>query len=42
MKLHLNTVTQFLWDALQKLMKLKEFDSFRLVGGTSLSLQLGH
>jgi hypothetical protein len=40
--LHLKTVSDLLWDALKKLMTLKEFDSFRLVGGTSLSLQLGH
>lgn len=42
MKLHLNTVSDLLWDSLRKLMILKEFDSFRIVGGTSLSLQLGH
>lgn len=42
MKLHLNTVSDLLWDSLNKLMSLKEFDSFRMVGGTSLSLQLGH
>jgi len=41
-KLHLNTVSDLLWDSLNKLMSLKEFDSFRMVGGTSLSLQLGH
>lgn len=42
MNLHLNTISDLLWDALNKLMSLKEFNSFRLVGGTSLSLQLGH
>lgn len=42
MKLHLNTVSDLLWDSLKKLMSLKEFNSFRIVGGTSLSLQLGH
>lgn len=42
MKLHLNTVTNLLWITLQKLMSIKELNSFRLVGGTSLSLQLGH
>lgn len=42
MKLHLNTVSDLLWDSLNKLMSLKEFNSFRIVGGTSLSLQLGH
>ena len=41
-KLHLNTVSDLLWDSLKKLMALKEFNSFRIVGGTSLSLQLGH
>ncbi len=42
MKLHLNTVSDLLWDSLNKLMSLKEFDPFRIVGGTSLILQLGH
>ncbi len=42
MILHLNTVSDLLWDSLNKLMSIKEFNSFRLVGGTSLSLQLGH
>lgn len=42
MTLHLNTVSDLLWDALQQLMSISEFDSFRIVGGTSLSLQLGH
>src|SRR5690554_57023 len=42
MDLHLNTVSDLLWNSLKKLMTLKEFNSFRLVGGTSLSLQLGH
>lgn len=42
MRLHLNTVTNLLWTTLQKLMSIEEFNSFRLVGGTSLSLQLGH
>lgn len=42
MELHLNTVSDLLWDSLNKIMSLKEFDSFRMVGGTSLSLQLGH
>jgi len=40
--LHLNTVSDLLWDSLNKLMSVKEFNSFRIVGGTSLSLQLGH
>ncbi|MDA0278745.1 MAG: nucleotidyl transferase AbiEii/AbiGii toxin family protein [Bacteroidetes bacterium] len=42
MKLYLNTVSDQLWDALNKLMADTAFDTFRLVGGTSLSLQLGH
>lgn len=42
MALYLNTVSSLLWDTLTKLMSLKEFNSFRLVGGTSLSLRLGH
>jgi len=41
-KLYLNTVSDLLWESLNKLMTLKEFNSFRIVGGTSLSLQLGH
>ena len=40
--LHWETVTPLLKDALTKIMKSDEFQSFRLVGGTSLSLQLGH
>jgi len=42
MKLYLNTVSDLLWNSLKQLMSMKEFDSFRIVGGTSLSLQLGH
>ena len=42
MKLYLNTVSDHLWNALNKLMAEPAFDTFRLVGGTSLSLQLGH
>ena len=42
MTLHLETVSDLLWNSLKKLMSIKEFNSFRLVGGTSLSLQLGH
>lgn len=42
MNLFLNTVSNLLWKSLQELMTISEFDSFRLVGGTSLSLQLGH
>ena len=42
MALYLNTVSNLLWDTLKLLMSIKEFDNFRIVGGTSLSLQLGH
>ncbi|MBL7472941.1 nucleotidyl transferase AbiEii/AbiGii toxin family protein [Robertkochia sediminum] len=42
MHLHRNTVSDLLWDSLTTLMALKEFDPFRLVGGTALSLQQGH
>lgn len=42
MNLFLNIVSDLLWKSLQELMTICEFDSFRLVGGTSLSLQLGH
>ena len=42
MRLHLNTVSDLLWDSLKKIMSINEFNCFRLVGGTSLSLQLGH
>lgn len=42
MKLYLNTVSDLLWKSLKTLMSIQEFDSFNLVGGTSLSLQLGH
>lgn len=42
MKLYLNTVSDLLWEALQKLMNSKKFESFRIVGGTSLSLEIGH
>ncbi len=41
-KLHLNTVSNNLLDTLNKLMRMEEFNPFRLVGGTALSLQLGH
>lgn len=40
--LHRETVSKPLWDSLKKLMILKQLNNFRLVGGTSLSLQLGH
>lgn len=37
-----NTVSPLLRDALTKMMEDGSFQQFRLVGGTSLSLQLGH
>jgi len=40
--LHLYTVSELLLKSLNTLMLLEEFNSFRIVGGTSLSLQLGH
>src|SRR5690606_12775626 len=40
--LHWDTVKPILKDALTVLMQSSLFDPFRLVGGTSLSLQLGH
>lgn len=41
-KLDYNTVSELLLSSLQKLMKESVFENFRLVGGTALSLQLGH
>lgn len=40
--LHWNTVSSELKNALLKLMQAIEFNEFRLVGGTALSLHLGH
>ena len=40
--LYYNTVNNILKKSLFTLMNSKEFKSFRLVGGTALSLQLGH
>jgi hypothetical protein len=40
--LNKETVSQSLMDILRKLMTCEVLSSFRLVGGTSLSLQLGH
>ena len=40
--LYWNTVTLGLKSVIHDLMHAEQFDSFRLVGGTSLSLQLGH
>jgi len=42
MKLYLNTISDLLWQSLIQLMNANEFNDFRMVGGTSLSLQLGH
>ncbi|WP_299212636.1 nucleotidyl transferase AbiEii/AbiGii toxin family protein [uncultured Aquimarina sp.] len=38
----MNTVSDLLWNSLKQLMSIDEFNSFRIVGGTSLSLQIGH
>lgn len=40
--LHYKTVNDLLKEGLLQLMAAKEFENFRLVGGTSLSLQIGH
>lgn len=40
--LYYNTVTPVLLSILKQLMEADELQTFRLVGGTSLSLQLGH
>jgi predicted nucleotidyltransferase component of viral defense system len=40
--LYKQTTTPFLFQTLQNLMEWKELELFRLVGGTGLSLQLGH
>lgn len=40
--LYFNTVNELLKSILIKLMAAKEFSQFRLVGGTALSLQIGH
>lgn len=40
--LHYHTVNDFLKNTLITLMKSSVFEPFRLVGGTALSLQLGH
>lgn len=42
MNFYRNTDSDLLWDTLLKLMSSEELSSFRLVGGTSLSIQLGH
>jgi len=40
--LFFNTINPFLLSVLKTLMAAKEFDVFRLVGGTALSLHIGH
>ena len=40
--LYYNTVNNLLKKSLLQLMAADEFASFRLVGGTALSLQIGH
>lgn len=40
--LYYQMISPLLKDSLLKLMEAREFAAFRLVGGTSLSLQLGH
>lgn len=40
--LHKNTVINELWELLQKLMRDEKLQDFILVGGTALSLQIGH
>lgn len=40
--LYYNTVNPLLRNALELIMQAEIFNDFRLVGGTSLSLQLGH
>ena len=42
MKIYKTTVSDLLWEVLNKLMTFEELKYFRLVGGTSLSLLLGH
>ena len=41
-KLYRETVPETLWETLLKLMDLPVLNDFRLVGGTSLSLMMGH
>ena len=41
-KIHWNTVSPLLKQSLEQLMRCDELADFRLVGGTSLSLQIGH
>ncbi|OMP81209.1 nucleotidyl transferase AbiEii/AbiGii toxin family protein [[Flexibacter] sp. ATCC 35208] len=41
-KIYWNTVTPLLKEVLLRLMNCEVFEQFRLVGGTALSLQMGH
>jgi hypothetical protein len=41
-KIHKETVTDLLWSHLKSLMQMQCLEPFRLVGGTALSLILGH
>ncbi len=41
-KLYYNTLNPLLLNVLKKLMAAREFDVFRLIGGTALSLYRGH
>jgi len=41
-RLHYNTTSRKLSGIIKRLFKVKEFESFRLVGGTALSLLRGH
>lgn len=40
--LYKETVTQEMWELLQSLMKDEKLKQFNLVGGTALSLMIGH
>jgi Nucleotidyl transferase AbiEii toxin, Type IV TA system len=40
--LHLSTVEPFTLELIKGLMAVKEFEHFRMVGGTALALQMGH
>lgn len=41
-EIHKETVTDLLWDQLKVLMQIQSLEPFRLVGGTALSLLIGH
>lgn len=41
-KLYTNTVSPLLLESFYKISKIPNLESFRLVGGTALSLLLGH